>query len=342
MKIYNVKIKCVVLAIVVLAMTLPLCAGVYTGDFIFIGTGVKSLSMGGAFSAVADDPSAVYWNPAGIAQIRKIKIDFNHSFLYNNLASYDVFTYCQPLPNSVTIGLNWTRLTIPDIKHFSESHLTGLSSDKRAANIDLQLTGIADSYFDNTDDIFYFNFAKNVHRDINFGWFFFKLPVDFNFGVNVKYIKRTIDDKSGTGMGFDLGFLAKTELSTLLDVPWMGDFAFGYAMKDVSGTTIAWDTESKHEDEIDFNRRVSFAVMQPIPRFNSVLTLSADVHHEVEKVLHLGSQVQFRNNYFFRAGYYDDNFSGGLGMRIKNVTIDYAIISNVLGATNRLGVSLEF
>ncbi len=342
MKSYNTRIKSVFIAAIMLIMLLPLNAGVYTGDFIFIGTGVKSLSMGGAYSAVADDPSAVYWNPAGIAQIRKIKLDFNHSFLYNNMASYDVVTYCQPLPNSVTIGLNWTRLTIPDIKHFSESHLTGLSSDKRAANIDLQLTGIADSYFDNTDDIFYFNFAKNIHRDINFGWFFFKLPVDFNFGVNVKYIKRTIDDKSGTGVGFDFGFLTRTDLATLLDVPWMGDFSFGYVMKDIGGTTISWDTESKHEDEIDYNRRVAFAVAQPIPKYNSVLTLSADIHHEEDKILQLGTQVQFRNNYFLRGGYYDENFSGGLGLKIKNVTIDYAIISNVLGPTNRLGFSLEF
>ena len=35
-------------------------------------TGAKAGAMGGAFSAVADDPSAVYWNPAGLAWARQV------------------------------------------------------------------------------------------------------------------------------------------------------------------------------------------------------------------------------------------------------------------------------
>jgi hypothetical protein len=37
-------------------------------------TGAKAGAMGGAFSAVADDPSAVYWNPAGLAWVRQPEI----------------------------------------------------------------------------------------------------------------------------------------------------------------------------------------------------------------------------------------------------------------------------
>ncbi len=35
------------------------------------GFGARALGMGGAYSAVADDYSAIYWNPAGLAQMRK-------------------------------------------------------------------------------------------------------------------------------------------------------------------------------------------------------------------------------------------------------------------------------
>ena len=31
--------------------------------------GTRALGMGGAFVAVADDPSAVYWNPAGLPRM---------------------------------------------------------------------------------------------------------------------------------------------------------------------------------------------------------------------------------------------------------------------------------
>ena len=38
-------------------------------SFLEIGSGAKSLSMGGAFVSIANDVSALYWNPAGIVNI---------------------------------------------------------------------------------------------------------------------------------------------------------------------------------------------------------------------------------------------------------------------------------
>ena len=40
-------------------------AGIYSE-----GIGARALSMGGAFVAVADDSTAVFWNPAGLAQLK--------------------------------------------------------------------------------------------------------------------------------------------------------------------------------------------------------------------------------------------------------------------------------
>ena len=36
------------------------------GAFVDVGYGVRPMGMGGAFTAVADDPNAAYWNPAGM------------------------------------------------------------------------------------------------------------------------------------------------------------------------------------------------------------------------------------------------------------------------------------
>src|SRR5918993_1116337 len=46
-----------------LLLTLPVSLPAQT----FGGVGVRAEGMGGAFVAVADDATAVYWNPAGIA-----------------------------------------------------------------------------------------------------------------------------------------------------------------------------------------------------------------------------------------------------------------------------------
>ena len=106
--------------IITIAVAGSLSAGRYAGDFMMIGAGVRSLGMGGAFASRAEDGSSMYWNTAGISQIRKSEIAAMHAFLYNGLASYDHITYCQPLPSDVTIGLNVTRLPITDIPVFSE------------------------------------------------------------------------------------------------------------------------------------------------------------------------------------------------------------------------------
>ncbi len=47
-----------------------------TGSDLGMGIGARAMSMGGAFTAVADDASAVFWNPAGLAQLTD-----NHLFL---------------------------------------------------------------------------------------------------------------------------------------------------------------------------------------------------------------------------------------------------------------------
>ncbi|HID92967.1 MAG TPA: hypothetical protein EYP60_02615 [bacterium (Candidatus Stahlbacteria)] len=41
----------------------------YAGEFLHMGVGARPIGMGGAFTSVADDPSAGYWNPAGLTQL---------------------------------------------------------------------------------------------------------------------------------------------------------------------------------------------------------------------------------------------------------------------------------
>ena len=53
---------------------------VYGHGFANYVQGAKAFSMGGAFSAIADDSSAIYFNPAGLQQLDKnqIMIGFSH------------------------------------------------------------------------------------------------------------------------------------------------------------------------------------------------------------------------------------------------------------------------
>ena len=61
------RILASVLSVVLLIiLAVPACGS--------IGLGTRAMGMGGAFTAVADDESAFYWNPAGITQIRFISV----------------------------------------------------------------------------------------------------------------------------------------------------------------------------------------------------------------------------------------------------------------------------
>ena len=49
-----------------LTLALLFCASPAAAQHIFESVGERALGMAGAFVAVADDPTAVYWNPAGL------------------------------------------------------------------------------------------------------------------------------------------------------------------------------------------------------------------------------------------------------------------------------------
>src|SRR5579872_7225238 len=54
----------------------------YAGDFLQIPVGSRALSMGGAFTAIADDESAFHWNAAGVSLVPDRLVGFMYSAEY--------------------------------------------------------------------------------------------------------------------------------------------------------------------------------------------------------------------------------------------------------------------
>ena len=63
------------------------------GEFLRWGVGARALGMGKAFSSIADDGSAVYWNPAGVAQLRRNELMFMHVNLFAENTYFDYIGY---------------------------------------------------------------------------------------------------------------------------------------------------------------------------------------------------------------------------------------------------------
>ncbi len=321
-----------------------LFAGEYAGDFLSIGAGVQATAMGGAFIAVADDGSALYWNTAGLGQIKKAEVSMTRSFLYDGLAVYDYLSYTQPLPNRVSLGVSWTRLSIESVPVFLEKYLIGSTVDQRVLYPELHLPGVPDDEFTSSDDVFQFGFSKNLSSHANLGWLFFSIPFDLYFGGSVKYIKRKIHTKLGNGTGFDFGWLFKLPTSVIFDQAWMGKAGFGLTMQNIGGSTIIWDTDSNHEDVIPFSIRTGFSYEQKIPRYKSSITLAYDHENEYAGAHHYGIRMDYDERANLLLGLSENRWSAGVAVKIYNFYLDYAFYNTktIKRNTNQVGIRLIF
>lgn len=334
--------KKIILMMIIGMLLTSVYAGRYAGDFMAVGAGVRALGMGGAFAAVANDCSAGYWNSAGLGFIRKPEATAMHTFLYNGLAAYNNVAYAQPLPNDVTIGLAFTSLSVADIPYFDERYLVGTNVDQRINDSAYHLPGIPDGKFRSSDNLFQFSFSKALHFNANMGWLFFEVPFDMSFGGNVKYIKRSIMDNGGTGTGLDFGVLVKTDMAVLFDVEELGDISYGVNFQDISGTNITWDTITSHSDEALFNTKMGLAVNQPIPALKSEIVLAYDYDYVYQGTRHFGLEWNYDQKASLRLGYYDKNYSCGASVRVFGINLDYALITNPVGVSNRIGLRVDF
>ncbi|MBI4375141.1 MAG: PorV/PorQ family protein [Elusimicrobia bacterium] len=80
-------------------------------EFLRVGAGARALGMAEAYSAVAEGAEAIYWNPAGLAQMRRTAIHYSRSEMLDYF-HHDFAAYVQPVPSlGGAIGASLTRLS---------------------------------------------------------------------------------------------------------------------------------------------------------------------------------------------------------------------------------------
>jgi len=144
-------------------------------DYLQYGAGARSLAMGGAYVALADDASAPYWNPAALMQIEE------HQFLsmyapFFEGTSYNFISYVHPLRS-------WGSVGISDVLLHSGGY--------EEVDINLGVLGTNKSIFKNAIIISY---ANRIHSKIS-------------LGGSLKLIHERVMKYSGNSQGIDLGIL---------------------------------------------------------------------------------------------------------------------------------------
>src|SRR6266852_2891154 len=79
-----------------------------------VGVGARAVGMGESFTAVADDLSALHYNPAGLGQLKSTQLSLMHDS-YLDGGFYDTLGFAYSLGDSGTLGLGLNYLNYGSI-----------------------------------------------------------------------------------------------------------------------------------------------------------------------------------------------------------------------------------
>lgn len=145
-----------------------------------IGSGARAMGMGNSFTALSNDASTIYYNPAGLTSLPRQQVTFLHTTLFES-SVYDYVAYAYPTSDVGSFGVAMMRIGTDDI-------------GRR----------------DNLTDIGKFS-ANRLHLLFSYGR---QISSRLSSGLTLKLAHQSIDNYSDYGFGFDLG--ARAHLSDRL------------------------------------------------------------------------------------------------------------------------------
>jgi hypothetical protein len=293
--------------------------GISTAQFLKIGVGGRASALGDAFVALANDASALYWNPAGLVQFGRTQVFFSHNEWVVDI-DHDFFGAVYHLDESNALGIAVTSLNMQDMPVTTEFAPFGTGEFFGFSDI-----GIAVSY------------AR-------------RMTEQFSFGGTVRYIEETLDKLKMRGVMIDLGTYYWTGLGTTRFAVVVSNFGNQLAP---DGEVVLIGKREK-SDWQSFSPptifRIGFA-FEPYETTEHKVTTSIQLNHPNDNSENVvtGVEYNWHNLVFIRAGYKfnvdEQNYSVGAGFNVPislaDFTFDYAF-SNFerLGSSHRFSLVL--
>ena len=320
----------------------------YSGEFLQLGVGARSLAMGGTGAAISGDATAGYWNPAGLTELQFPMVTGMHESRFDATVKYDYGAVGIPLDARTSAGLSVLHLGIGDIR------------DTRNALVDLNNNGQLDP-----DE--YLNYSK-VRSFSNYDWVAIisfahgagpnvvhllspstdsQSVASVAWGVNAKIIYRRLDPQTtASGIGFDVG--TRYHLNDAITLAAVAEditttlLSYSSGTKELVSPTVKFGADYRWYLTADGAHRL-------------MPTIDADMRFEkrvgqieagpLSLDLHEGIEYAYKNVFALRAGYNEMNmWSAGAGIAFSKFHVDYAYLSmsgqDGLGPTHRISFSI--
>lgn len=299
-------------------------AGTSSATFLKIGVGARAEGMAGAFVAVADDPSCLYWNPAGAAQFESDAVMFNH-IEWPAEIKHEYIGYVHKIGKNNAIGFSAISLHMDDMEETTEYFPGGTGN--------------------------YFTFG-DIAAALTWSM---KMTVNFSFGVTGRYVREDLAGITTDAVMLDLGTYYKTGFRDMTFTVVLANFGpdmrpGGNYMRPVG-----------NGDEVETNYQAFppptvFRLGSAMSIYRSQLSrwlVSLQVNHPVDNAenIAIGSEVQLLKFLFLRGGYkinYDaEKFTLGSGLDIPlsayTLKLDYSYTDfGILGDAQRFSLSFWF
>jgi len=332
-KIFNV------IVVTLIALTAVLFAaendGGNGGAFLRMGVGARAIGMGNTFTSIADDASALYWNPAGLGLLDKKQAEIMYGALgygqhWGFLACAIPFKEDRGSKASITsggfvqLGYDYGTFAV-GINNLNIGDIQGMDSD-----------GDPTGVFSDNEMAMMISYGKSLFHE--------RIAI----GTTVKYIRHATSDNSANGFGFDFG---------LLVIP-INKLQIGIVTQDLMGN-LKWNTVSGHKDNFPISLRGGVSYTLPITYgiIDRGITVATEIEHNLDEDSyhpHAGIETFFLSFLGARIGYDDGDYTAGITVtnpkaegyskrkKQTNYTLNYAFSTSEIANKHLFSISIGF
>ena len=305
------------LAVVFLLLAIPalvLAGGADTTgcQFLKVGPTARGMGFAGAYSAICDDASSVYWNPAGLASLDMREVSATYLKYWQGIY-YGFVATAIPLKDTGVFGVGITYLGVDDI----EARVADtLKEDRKFGAYDASVR---------------FSFARENA--------FPKLLDDLSVGVGVQFIQQKLDDEQAFSGAIDLGI--RYPISNNLNLS-LGLYNIGIGPKFI---------EERDPMPLDIRGGIAckpFGELLTISADGDAYILDqryyGSLGAEVKPIKYLALRAGYRFGY--GSDKYDSSIVGlacGGSIYFAGISLDYAYVPFAfLGETHRITLGVKF